>query len=229
MLRIHEFKVQSSKFKVDQEIGVAIAPSFPLISTMNPTVNYELRTTLALCAQDCSPLPPGQHTGETSAVLLAELGVKYCLVGHAERRKYFSETNEIVARKARCCTDNKIIPIVCAQSLTEIPETIHALAPEQYYLMYEPLAAISTGGQYHPEPAEKIAETLSSWQARLPAGVRFLYGGSISSENVSALTSKLITNNSFLFSGLVVGHASLDPAAFSAIIHQLENTLPATG
>ena len=206
--------VDTSKWRLDvfEKIEIAVAPPYPLLSLVNG---------FTLCSQDVSAFPVGAYTGETPAKLLASLGVKYCLVGHSERRKNLHETNLEVEAKIDQAIVNGITPIICAQSLEEIPENIRNLPGDKFMIMYEPASAISSEGQYHPESPEKIQSTLSQWQTKLNLSCRFLYGGSVNQEDCP-----LIIAHCPLVSGLVVGHASLEPESFFAIIRKCLQSLP---
>lgn len=182
-------------FTLPEDIEVAIAAPFPLIAG--------LPNQFTKAAQDVSVFASGAETGEVTAKILAQIGVKYCLVGHSERRRYFGETNEQVQQKLSNLLQNGIMPIVCARSIEDI-------VPADL-IMYEPSEAISSNGEYHP--AKDINETLTDWQQKFPKS-RFLYGGSVNPQNC-----KLLIENYKLLSGFVVGHASLDPTSFSAIIN----------
>ena len=158
--------------------------------------------------------PAGAYTGEVTGEMLKSLGVKYCLIGHSERRKYFNETNEIVEKKMEQALKSGITPILCAQSADEIPANIRNYSSEKFVLMYEPFSAISAAGVYHPEDPQKVQTTLEDWKNRFNLNCRFLYGGSVNPQNVSAyVTLPLVF-------GFVVGHASLDPNDFFSIIKQ---------
>ena len=184
-------EISNFKFQISNSLEVAVAPPFPLLSTLK---GY------SLCAQDVSRFESGAYTGEVSAEMLKSLGVKYCLVGHSERRKYFGETNEIIQKKVDQLKKNNIIPIACARSLADV------VAAD--FIMYEPEEAISTDGQYHAEAPEKINAVLNTF----PKNARLLYGGSVNPDNC-----KLLVSNCKLISGFVVGHASLNPETFSQI------------
>ena len=112
-----------------------------------------------------------------------------------------------------------ITSIICARNFAEIPEALRlgsGLAQGDLTVMFEPEEAISTNGQYHPESPEKILEILTNWRAKLP-NARFLYGGSV---NPDFDFSSLVTSHYSLVTGLVVGHACLNPDEFLAIINQ---------
>lgn len=186
-------------FSVPENLEIAIAAPFLFISQIPPDFTR--------AAQDISAYPVGAYTGEAPGELLADLGVKYCLVGHSERRKYLHEGSVEVEAKMSQAIKNGLIPILCAQNLEEIPENIRNFSEDKYVIMYEPFAAISTAGQYHPESNDKILTVISDWKNKLNLHCRFLYGGSINPESDIPQVD-----------GLVVGHASLDMATFSAII-----------
>lgn len=186
-------------FPVPENLEIAIAAPYPFISQIPPEFTR--------AAQDISAYPVGAYTGEVPGELLADLRVKYCLIGHSERRKYLHEGSVEVEAKMSQAIKNGIIPIICAQNLEEIPENIRNYSPEKYLIMYEPFSAISTEGEYHPESPEKVMSVLDDWKNKLNLSCRFLYGGSVNPDSDIPPVD-----------GLVVGHTSLDPASFSAII-----------
>jgi len=213
---VNDFSVHSSQLTVDN-IEVAITPPYTLLQTLS-TVNSEPVSAVnqfALASQDLSMFPAGAYTGEIPASMLTNLGVKYVLVGHSERRKYLKETNLEVEAKLQQAIANNITPIICAQSLEEIPNNLRNFDPAKFLIMYEPFSAISTQGQYHPESAENVKSVLMEWQAKLSPGIKFLYGGSVSQENIKTF---LPLTEEHILSGFVIGHASLDPNSFYAII-----------
>lgn len=179
---------------------------------LNPLPKYDfavpenLEIAIASQFNDISLISSGftraaQDIGE-SAQKLKDLGVKYCLVGHSYYRNNFGETNEIAQQKIKQLKSVNIVPILCARNLSEVvPAPI---------IMFEPEEAISTNGEYHPETPENINKVLNTF----PKNTRFLYGGSVNPENVSALTANCYP----LVSGFVIGHASLDPFSFGKII-----------
>lgn len=200
-----QFKILNLKFEI------AVAAPYLYIA--------QIPEGFSRAAQNVSSFPSGACTGEVSAQMLKGLQVKYCLLGHSERRKYLHETNDDVSLKFEELIRQDITPIICAQNFAEIPlDTIKSSAKE-IYVMYEPFEAISTDGNYHPEPPNLIAQILVDWHAKLPEKIKFLYGGSVNPEN----TSQIISSCPVL-SGFVVGHASLDPNIFSSVV----NSIPVT-
>jgi triosephosphate isomerase len=195
-----------------ENIQVVIAPPFSML--------FLLAASATIAAQDISMFPSGAFTGEVPGRLLRELDVEYCLIGHSERRKYFNENNEIVEKKMAEAIKNGITPILCAQSLAEIPENIRNYPGDKFVIMYEPFSAISVDGVYHPEDPQKVELTLEEWKGKLNLNCKFLYGGSVNGENAKAYIDLP------LVSGFVVGHASLDPNDFFSIIKKC--TIPQT-
>ncbi len=186
-------------FAIPDKIEIAIAPAFPYLSNIPDG--------FVRAAQDVSANSLGAYTGEVPAEILAKLNVKYCLVGHSERRKYQGETNQIVEQKLTAATKAGLIPILCAQNLAEIPENIRNFSAGSFLIMYEPFSAISTNGQYHPESPERIMATIADWKSKLNLTCRFLYGGSVNPDTAIPPVD-----------GLVVGHASLNSQTFFALI-----------
>lgn len=202
---VRQFKIHAEKLSGDlSNVEIAIAAPFSLL--------FLLATSATLASQDISSFPEGAYTGETSGELLKQLDVKYCLIGHSERRKYFNENNDLVEKKMKQALKSGIVPILCAQTFDEIPENIRNYSGERFIIMYEPNSAISTDGIYHPEDPKKVEDTIEQWKSRLHLDCEFLYGGSVNPENAH-LFVKIPS-----ISGLVIGHASLNPNDFFEVI-----------
>lgn len=198
-------------------VEVALAASYPTLFLLEDTLYH-------LASQDVSMFPEGAFTGEVPASQLQEFGVTYTLLGHSERRKHLGETTEMVDKKLEQAMNSKLIPIICAQTLDEIPKSLANYSADSYYVMYEPAEAISTNGTYHAESPQDVEKTLLTWSEALPKGTRFLYGGSVNEKNVSSFLPLAEKADSLLF-GFVVGHASLDPDTFFSIITQCHSLL----
>ena len=99
-----ELVKQYNELSIPQHKVVPLVPS-PFISMLNAT-KFEIGT------QNASPFPKGAYTGEVTAEILAEFGVKYCLVGHSERRHYLHEGNEVISKKIQRLLSNEITPIL---------------------------------------------------------------------------------------------------------------------
>ncbi len=202
-------------------IKVVVAPPYPLFASVKQKI-AENDYPISLASQDISAFDVGSYTGEVPARILASLSVDYCLIGHSERRKYLHETLLSVEAKIKQALENKITPIVCARTLEEIPANLRNYPSDKFIVMYEPFSAISTDGQYHPESPEKVVAVLSEWKSRFGQDCRFLYGGSVSPNDVQGYLEPRVQNP---VSGFVVGHASLAAETFFAIINKCLQSL----
>lgn len=176
-----------------------------------PAVYLNEPTDLTLGAQNIYHHPNGAYTGEISASMLIDAGVKYCLVGHSERRQYFGETNTLVREKAELCIENSINPIICIGETLEQYQTGKTLevlemqlneclpSPGDFWIAYEPIWAIGTG---LTPTTEEITAVHAYLRAKLPA-ITLLYGGSVNEGNSGDILA--ISN----VDGVLVGGASL--------------------
>ncbi len=186
---------------------------------------------LDLGAQDLSMHESGAFTGEVSAAMLKEFGVRYCIVGHSERRQYHQESDASVALKAQRALAAGITPIVCVgETLAQreagqteevvkrqLAAVVHTNGHciSEIVLAYEPVWAIGTGKTASPEEAQHVHHVL---RAQLQAAsqhadrVRILYGGSMNASNAQALLAQPDIN------GGLIGGAALSAAAFLSIV-----------
>lgn len=194
-----EISIAQLDFNADEK-QVVICPPFTLLSKVKELVNKN-NLSFSVGAQDISPFGQGAYTGEENVNQVKEFA-DFVIIGHSERRKNFSETDEIVSQKAQKAIEGNIKPIFCVQGIdTPIPPGIEIAA-------YEPISAIGTGKPDTPEDAENVARIIKEKH-----GVRHvLYGGSVTGENVVNFT-KLSS-----IDGVLVGGASLDAEKFMQII-----------
>jgi triosephosphate isomerase len=214
----------------DREI--VLAPPFTALSAVNETIKG---TNLALAAQNLFWEDKGAYTGEISAEMLLDLGCKYVIIGHSERRQYFGETDGTVNKKVRQALNKGLLPIVCAGELLAERESgkandvidrqvTGALAGvtdaemRKIVIAYEPVWAIGTGKTATPEQANEIhafirRKVKSMYTAEVADGLRIQYGGSVTPENVSSLMAKPDID------GALVGGASLKPESFAALVN----------
>jgi triosephosphate isomerase len=186
---------------------------------------------IAVGAQDVSAFESGAYTGEISASMLRDLGVRYAIVGHSERRQYHAETDAVVALKVQKALAAGLTPIVCVgETLDEresgktedvvkrqLAAVIHANGHciSEIVLAYEPVWAIGTGKTASPEQAQEVHAVL---RAQLAAAtpqadrVHILYGGSMNAANAHQLLAQKDID------GGLVGGASLKAADFLSII-----------
>jgi len=184
-----------------------------------------------LGAQDVSQHEAGAFTGETSAAMLAEFGVRYGLVGHSERRQYHGETDAAVAAKAARLLAAGITPVVCVgETLAEreagqtgavvdrqLAAVVDALgaAAGRIVVAYEPVWAIGTGRTATPEQAQQVHALLRGQLAKAApqgADVPVLYGGSMNAANAAQLLAQPDID------GGLIGRASLKAPDFLKII-----------
>jgi len=186
---------------------------------------------IAIGGQDCHAEPSGAFTGETSAEMLRDAGATAVIVGHSERRQYFSESDAAVAAKAQAAWRAGLLAIICVGEseaerdagralevvASQIAHSVPAAATgASTAVAYEPVWAIGTGRT--PTIAE-ITDMHSDIRARLVAllgeagrGVRILYGGSVKPGNAAEILSTAEVG------GALVGGASLKSADFLAIV-----------
>lgn len=186
---------------------------------------------LELGAQDLSVHESGAYTGEISGAMLKEFGVRYCIVGHSERRQYHGETDAVVAVKTQRALAFGITPIVCVgETLAEreagrteevvkrqlaavIHDNGHCIS--EIVLAYEPVWAIGTGKTASSEQAQQVHAVLRA-QLRAASAqadrIQILYGGSMNAANAKQLLSQQDID------GGLVGGAALKAADFLAIV-----------
>lgn len=206
----YQNKLKNLNFKND----IVLCPSSIYLS------NFELEN-IFLGSQNVSPFNDGAYTGEVSARQLKSLNVKYCLVGHSERRVYFKENNEILKNKIEQLLENEIIPIYCVGELEKnsdnneldnelkILEEIHN--NEKIIIAYEPLWAIGTGIQPNINELKKIIKLIKE---KFPNN-KVLYGGSVNEDSIVNLKSELID-------GYLLGGVSLHPDRISMLLSKLD-------
>ncbi len=211
---------------------IVIAPPFTGISA---AVECARGTNIAIGGQDVFWEKEGAFTGEISAQMLVEAGCRYVIVGHSERRQFFGDTDEAVAKKTKAALAAGLIPVVClgenlAQREAEITEKVcyvqfkaglGALTPEQFsriLIAYEPVWAIGTGKTATPEIAASAHRFIrqcaaEKFSAEFASALRILYGGSVKPENIQGLMAQEELD------GALVGGASLDAKSFASIVN----------
>src|SRR5580765_3086432 len=195
-------------------IDIAVCPPF---ASLGVAVQLLAGTDVAVAAQNVHWEPDGAFTGEVSAPMLRELGVYGAIVGHSERRQFFGETDEGVAKRTRAALDAGLSVIACVgetEAEREAGETEDVLrrqvsvleAEDNLVVAYEPVWAIGTGKTATPEIAQEAHAFIKS-MLDLPV----LYGGSVKPDNAGELCAQRDID------GALVGGASLDLESFAAI------------
>jgi len=209
-----ETRAFCAAFSPPEGVDVVICPPFTSLAVA-------VESGLTVFAQNVHWAEEGAYTGEVSVAMLQELGVAGSLVGHSERRQYFGETDESVARRVRAALEGGLDVIACVgetleereRGQTELvlrlqTEAIRDAvgAPDELVIAYEPVWAIGTGMTATPEIAQDAHAFIKSL---IDAPV--LYGGSVKPENAAELLAQPDVD------GALVGGASLDPDSFAAI------------
>ena len=189
---------------------------------------------VAVGGQDVSKYEKGAYTGEISASQLADVGAKYCIVGHSERREYHGESDMLINAKAKVLLEKGIIPIICVGESLEQREMdltmeyvayqvkaalsgIDATQLRHCVIAYEPIWAIGTGKTATAEQAQEVCEGIRAvirkiYGARPARAVSILYGGSMNAKNAYELLAQPDID------GGLIGGASLKPADFATIV-----------
>ena len=191
------------------------------------------KSAIEVGAQNVHWEPSGAFTGETSIPMLADVGCRWCIVGHSERRALFGETDMQVNRKVRALVAAGMTPIVCVGESLAVRETgdaesfvcdqvrvalagLDAEEAARCCIAYEPVWAIGTGRTATPEQAESMAaavrETVRSLAGDAADAVRVLYGGSMKPENAAAF---LACEN---VDGGLIGGAALSAEDFASLV-----------
>lgn len=184
----------------ETEKQVVLCPPFTLLPSLSKEIAKQ-QIQLALGAQDISPFAHGAYTGAVNGTQIAEFA-SYVLIGHSERRNYFTESDEQIEQKVAMAKKANLVSIECVQGKdTVIPEGVNIVA-------YEPVWAIGSGKAESPQQANEVATAIKAKSA-VPL---VLYGGSVTAENVGEFT------HMDAIDGVLVGGASLHPQQFAQII-----------
>jgi triosephosphate isomerase len=217
--------------KQNSQTEIVLCPS---MTSLPALIDAARHTSVYIGAQTMDWHESGAYTGETSPIMLTDLGATHVLIGHSERRQYFNETDTTVNLKLKSALAHSLIPVVCVGEHLEERESdltakvlelqvalalegIDAAIAHPIVFAYEPVWAIGTGRTATPQIAEdahKIIRTqiASSLTPALATSTRILYGGSVKPDNAASLCCLEDID------GALVGGASLDPFSFAQII-----------
>ena len=201
-------------------VEVAVCPPFPYLAEVAERL---AGTTIACGAQNASEHAQGAYTGEVSVAMIKELGCRYVIVGHSERRQLFGESDRTVAAKFGAVQAAGLTPILClGETLDEreagrteevVARQLDAVLKDNGFgnavLAYEPVWAIGTGRNATPEQAQAVHSFL---RKRIPQQCRILYGGSVKAQNAAAIFAMPDVD------GGLVGGASLVAKEFIDIV-----------
>ena len=211
----------------ERDVDIVIAPPFTALYTV---ANLLKITNIGLAAQNIFYEDKGAFTGEIAPLMITDVGCSYVVLGHSERRSFFGETDEIVNRKVKAARMHGLSVIFCiGESLSEreagmtfdvlkrqINDGLREVSSEGLIIAYEPVSAIGTGKTATPDQAQEahefIRKTLSHLYGEPAKGLRILYGGSVTPENVDTLMACPDVD------GALVGGASLKADSFARIV-----------
>ncbi|HEV8642363.1 MAG TPA: triose-phosphate isomerase [Methylomirabilota bacterium] len=214
-------------------VEVVVCPPFTALAAVGEIL---AGSPIRLGAQNCHWEASGAHTGEVSPAMLAELGCRYVLVGHSERRRELGETDQRISLKAQAALAHGLTPVLCVgetaderrQGLTfttvegQLRAGLAGMMPDavaQIVLAYEPVWAIGTGVNATPAQAAEVHGYLRGLLSELTSKetaqtIRILYGGSVKADNADALAAEPEID------GALVGGASLNAPGFIAIVRK---------
>ncbi len=208
---VDDFKEMIQTHPLSENIEAVIAPPLSMVATVADRIAGIKNCSLAV--QDISQFPAGSYTGAVSVANLTGLPVRYALVGHSERRRYFHETHADVAAKVTQALDAGITPVVCVDSEYMAAQAA-AIAPDllqKCVVAYEPLSAIGTGNNAPVDAVKQVIKLIRQTFGDIPV----LYGGSVTAENIAEY---LLVSD-----GALVGGASLSIESFMDLLTNIHS------
>ena len=228
LILVQDLKIQLANVT---EVDIVVCPPFTALSEVAKAIRG---SNFLLGAQDMSEHAPGAYTGEIAAQMLKELGVRYVILGHSERRQYHKESDELISRKGRAAHAASLQPIICVGETisereagqtekileTQVRGSLTGLGKEQMaetIIAYEPVWAIGTGKTATTVQAQEAHAFIRGLLAKLydettARRVRIQYGGSVKASNARELMSQPDVD------GALVGGASLESQSFAEIV-----------
>lgn len=223
---------ETKELAKEKGIQIGVCPSFLSLATVAKKAKG-----IVVGAQDCSAYDHGAYTGQVSIPMLEEIGIKWCLVGHSERREYNGETNQICNDKVKALVKaGMTVVYCCGESLqtyeagrtdewvaNQIQEGLKDLTRDDMknvVIAYEPIWAIGTGKTASAEIAENVIKHIREvvyemFGKGIANKVRILYGGSVKPENIHGFMGQPDID------GALVGGASLKAESFKALVENL--------
>ncbi|MFH7024876.1 MAG: triose-phosphate isomerase [Heteroscytonema crispum UTEX LB 1556] len=205
-----------------QDREVVLCVPFTDLNALSQTLHGSL---VQLGAQNVHWEESGAYTGEISGPMLAELGVRYVIVGHSERRQYFGETDETVNLRLKAAQKYDLLPILCVGEtkqqrdagetesliISQLKNGLVGVDQGNLVIAYEPIWAIGTGDTCETKEANRVIGLIRS-QLSNP-NVPIQYGGSVKPNNIDEIMAQPEID------GALVGGASLEPASFARIVN----------
>ncbi|HNW98833.1 MAG TPA: triose-phosphate isomerase [Bacteroidales bacterium] len=221
-----------SKLKISENVQVILAPPFPFLESVFQLSKNSSRISVA--AQNCHSEEKGAYTGEVAASMLESIGVSHVILGHSERRAYFNEDNNFLAKKVKAVLKNNLKPIFCCGEIlaerekgnhfnivkTQLEEGLFVLNSEEIQntiIAYEPVWAIGTGVTASSEQAQEMHAFIrglikEKYGDNIAGNYTILYGGSCNAKNARELFANTDVD------GGLIGGASLIANDFITIV-----------
>jgi len=222
------FDAVAEEAKKSKNVEIVICPPFCYLPLFQGSKNIKLG------AQNCHWELAGAYTGEVSAIMLADLGISYVILGHSERRQFLGETDAIVNLKIKTALKAKLKPTLCVgekegeemnivveEQVTKALAGLNINQMKEIVIAYEPVWAIGTGRSCEPDNALSAALFIRRictklYSRFLAENLPVLYGGSVSAQNAENYIKTARMD------GLLVGGASLDAGGFIKIIENIK-------
>ncbi|NMB07403.1 MAG: triose-phosphate isomerase [Tissierellia bacterium] len=220
------------KHKLNENVEAVVCVPFTSLSEVKKAIES---TNIKLGAQNLHWEENGAYTGEISPLMLKEIGIDYCIIGHSERRQYFNETDETVNKKIKTALKHNIKPIVCVgetleereagreeeivkEQVLKAFEDIDIKDVENIVIAYEPIWAIGTGKTASSEDANQMCKFIRSiikrkYEEKTGENIRIQYGGSVKPNTIKELMEKEDID------GALVGGASLIAEDFAKLVN----------
>ena len=217
---LQEFMPELEKTPADREVVLCVP--FTTLGIMSQNLHG---SRVQLGAQNIHWEDAGAYTGEVSGAMLQEIGVRYVIVGHSERRQYFGETDETVNLRLKAAQRHGFIPILCVgetkqqrgagetESLiaSQLSKDLVDVDQKQLVIAYEPIWAIGTGDTCEAKEANRVTGYIRSHLTN--PNVPIQYGGSVKPDNIDEIMAQPEID------GVLVGGASLAPQSFARLVN----------
>lgn len=220
-----------NELKHASSVDIILAAAFPYLTLINENDKFHA------AAQNVHDAESGAFTGEVSVTMLSDLNINYCIIGHSERRQYFSENDDLIAKKAEILIGHNITPIICigenleerqsGETLDIVNRQLSSIftnieVQSTFIIAYEPVWAIGTGQTASPEQAQEVHQFIRDflnkrYNSEKANSTSILYGGSMNESNAKALVEQNDIN------GGLIGSASLNATSFNAIIDSVKD------
>jgi triosephosphate isomerase (TIM) len=217
---VDKFKLEVDEAPADR--GIVLCVPFTDLAILSKVLHG---SRIQMGAQNVHWEESGAFTGEISAPMLTEIGIRYVVIGHSERRQYFGETDETVNFRLRAAQKAGLIPILCvgetkqqrdadeteAVILNQLKKGLVGVDQSQLVVAYEPIWAIGTGDTCASTEANRVIGLIRSKLSNPNATIQ--YGGSVKPENIDEIMAQPEID------GALVGGASLEPQSFARIVN----------